>query len=99
MIIASISQDKEQESYPYADAQRSNQEPQHLGKVSPAQCLRSHSAGSHPQKSEEPVDDIEEHRPHGNGSDISRITDMAHDGDIHQTQKRYRDIGYYRRYR
>ena len=32
-------QDKEQESYPYADAQRTNQKPQHFGKVSPAQSL------------------------------------------------------------
>ena len=32
-------QDKEQESYPYTDAQRPNQEPQHFGKVSPAQSL------------------------------------------------------------
>ena len=78
-------QDKEQESYPYADAQRSNQEPQHFGKVSPAQSLRSHSAGSHPQEAKQPVDDVEEHRAHGDGSDISRITDMAHDGNIHQT--------------
>ena len=27
------------------------------------------------------------------------IADMSDDGDIYQTQKRYRDIGYYRRYR
>lgn len=91
--------DKEQESYPHANTQGADQESHHLGKVSPSQCLRGHSAGSHPQKSEEPVDDIEEHRANGNGSDIRRIADMSDDGDIHQTQKRYRDIGYYRRYR
>ena len=54
----------------------------------------SHSAGSHSQKSEEPVDDIEEHRSHGNGSDISRNYQYASTLYIHQTQKRYRDIGY-----
>ena len=91
--------DKEEESYPHANAQGANQESHHLGKISPAQCLRSHSAGSHPQESEQPVDDIEEHRSHGNGSDIRCIADMSDDGDIYQTQKRYRDIGYYRRYR
>ena len=76
-----------------------DQEPQHLSKISPSQSLRSHSAGSHSQKSEKPVDDIEEHRPYGNGSDVSRIADMPDDSDINQTQKRYRDIGYYRRHR
>ena len=91
--------DKEQESYPHANAQGTNQESHHLRQVSPAQSLRSHSARSHPQESEQPVDDIEEHRAHGNGSDIRCIADMSDDGDIYQTQKRYRDIGYYRRYR
>ena len=92
-------ENEEQHSYPHPDTQRAHQEPQHLSQISPSQSLRSHSAGSHSQESEKPVDDIEEHRPYGNGSDVSRIADMPDDGDIHQTQKRYRDIGYYRRHR
>ena len=35
---------------------------------------------------ENPVDDIEQHSPYGDGPDIGRRTEMAYNGDIDESQ-------------
>ena len=56
--------------------------------------LASHSAGTHPQKAEYPVDDVEQHATHGNSAYVGGRTQMADDGYINQAEQRHGDVRY-----
>ena len=81
-----------------ADSNRTDQQTHHLGQVSTAQSLRRQTAGAHAKKAEHPVDHVEDHRPDGYGTDVGCIAHVSDNGQIYQSQQRYRDIGNDRRY-
>ena len=79
--------------------ERAQQRVDHARRISTAQSLRGESAGAHSQEAEEPVEDIEHHGAHRNGTDISGIADVAHNGHIDESQQRHRDVRHDRGYR
>ena len=78
----------------HAYAHRTQQQVDYLRQIPLAECLRGHSAGTHPQKAEYPVDDIEQHATHGNSAYVGGRTQMADDGYINQAEQRHGDVRY-----
>lgn len=55
-------------------------------------ALRRHASRTEAEEGEQPVYDIENHRPYGYGGHVSGVTHVAGNGDIHQSEKRNGDV-------
>ena len=44
--------------------------------------LWGHATRSHAQESENPIDNIEQHSPYSDGSNVGRRTEVSYDGNI-----------------
>ena len=87
-------QDDETERDADSHSQRADKQAHHLRHVAAAKRLRGHTAGAHTQKTKQPVEQVENHRPHGNGSDIGGAAHVADNSHVNQPKQRYGDIRY-----
>ena len=55
--------------------------------------LGGESSRSHAEEAEEPVNHIEQHASHGDGSDIGSRSQMAYNADVNQSQQGNGDVG------
>ena len=90
-----LQHDEAQGYYP-ADAYGPYQQAYRFGQVSAAPCLGRHATGAHAQESKHPIDDIEQHTAHGNGTDVGGCAQVSHDGYVYQPQQRDGDVRYNR---
>ena len=60
--------------------------------VAAPQGLRGHTAGTHSEESEYPIQDIEYHRADGDGADIHGATHMPDNGHVDQSEQRHGNI-------
>ena len=63
-----------------------------LGFVATTIRLRRETRGADPQKTEVPVQQVEEHRADGDTTDSRRIAQVPYDSGIHDAYERNRDI-------
>ncbi len=47
----------------------------------------------HPQKSDAPIEEVEDHRADRDGAEIVSVGQMSDDGGIDGAQQRHRDVG------
>ena len=59
--------------------------------------LGGHTARTHTQKGENPVNDIEQHATHCDGANVGGITQVADDRHVHQSQQGDGDVRHDRR--
>ena len=75
-------QDQQGKGQQQTDAQRAEQDSGRFLQVVSAVGLGSESSCSHAEEAEEPVNHIEQHASHSDGSDVGSCSQMAYNADV-----------------